>query len=72
MSIPLQIRIQAAAAKLLYALPQPVRRLIAGRPVRRDGPHCGCWPSQHQLETLVRCGEADSFVETMRVDACLV
>lgn len=37
MSIPLQIRAQAATAQLLYALPQPVRRLIAGRPIRRDG-----------------------------------
>lgn len=37
MSIPLQIRVQAAAAQLLYALPKPVRRLIAGRPLRLDG-----------------------------------
>ncbi|WP_158887631.1 alpha/beta hydrolase [Amycolatopsis anabasis] len=37
MSIPLQIRVQAAAAQLLYALPQPVRRLVAGRPIRLDG-----------------------------------
>src|SRR4051812_27935860 len=37
MSIPLQIRAQAAVAQLLYALPRPVRRLIAGRPVRLDG-----------------------------------
>jgi acetyl esterase len=37
MSIPLQIRVQAASAQLLYALPKPVRRLIAGRPLRLDG-----------------------------------
>ncbi|SFB61134.1 acetyl esterase [Amycolatopsis marina] len=37
MSIPLQIRAQAAAAQLLYALPRPLRRLIAGRPIRLDG-----------------------------------
>lgn len=37
MAIPPQIRIQAGAAQLLYALPRPLRRLIAGRPVRVDG-----------------------------------
>ncbi|MCU1683639.1 MAG: alpha/beta hydrolase [Amycolatopsis sp.] len=37
MSIPLRIRVQAASAQLLYALPKPVRRLIAGRPLRLDG-----------------------------------
>lgn len=37
MSIPFQIRAQAAAAQLLYALPKPVRRLIAGKPIRLDG-----------------------------------
>jgi len=37
MAVPLQIRVQAAMAKLLYVLPRAVRRLIAGRPVRLDG-----------------------------------
>ncbi|SFP66502.1 acetyl esterase [Amycolatopsis arida] len=37
MSTPLKIRVEAAAAQLLYALPLPVRRLIAGRPIRLDG-----------------------------------
>ncbi|MBB4687683.1 alpha/beta hydrolase [Amycolatopsis jiangsuensis] len=37
MAIPLQIRVQAAAAQLVFALPRPLRRLIAGRPVRIDG-----------------------------------
>jgi acetyl esterase len=37
MSIPLRIRVQAASAQLLYALPKPIRRLIAGRPLRLDG-----------------------------------
>ena len=37
MSIPLPIRAQAAAAQLLYALPRPLRRLIAGGPIRLDG-----------------------------------
>ncbi|PRX44754.1 acetyl esterase [Prauserella shujinwangii] len=37
MSIPLRVRVQAAAAQLLYALPRPVRRAIAGRPIRIDG-----------------------------------
>ncbi|WP_216213534.1 alpha/beta hydrolase [Amycolatopsis aidingensis] len=37
MAIPLQIRVQALAAQLLYTLPRPVRRLIAGRPIRLDG-----------------------------------
>ncbi|PXY31237.1 alpha/beta hydrolase [Prauserella muralis] len=37
MALPLQIRIQAAAAQLLYALPRPLRRLVAGRPIRIDG-----------------------------------
>ncbi|MFC4002607.1 alpha/beta hydrolase [Prauserella oleivorans] len=37
MAIPLQVRAQAAAAQMLYWLPKPVRRLIAGRPIRVDG-----------------------------------
>jgi acetyl esterase len=37
MSIPLQIRVQAAMSQVLYGLPTPVRRLIAGRPIRLDG-----------------------------------
>ncbi|GAA3559260.1 alpha/beta hydrolase [Amycolatopsis ultiminotia] len=37
MAIPLQIRAQAAAAQLAFALPRPVRRLLAGSPVRLDG-----------------------------------
>ncbi|PXY34331.1 alpha/beta hydrolase [Prauserella endophytica] len=37
MAIPLQIRVQAAAAQLLYALPRPLRRAVAGRPIRLDG-----------------------------------
>ncbi|GAA1238480.1 alpha/beta hydrolase [Prauserella halophila] len=37
MAIPAQIRAQAAAMKTIYALPAPLRRLIAGKPVRLDG-----------------------------------
>ncbi|MEC3975060.1 alpha/beta hydrolase [Amycolatopsis sp. H20-H5] len=37
MAIPLQIRVQAAVSQLLYWLPRPVRRAIAGKPVRLDG-----------------------------------
>ncbi|GAB2742921.1 alpha/beta hydrolase [Amycolatopsis magusensis] len=37
MTVPVQIRVQAAAAQLLYALPTPVKRLIAGAPIRLDG-----------------------------------
>lgn len=37
MALPAHIRIQAAGAQLLYALPRPLRRLVAGRPVRIDG-----------------------------------
>src|SRR5882672_10564622 len=37
MSIPLRIQVLAAGARLLYSLPEPVRRLIAGRPIRIDG-----------------------------------
>ncbi|MGQ0842271.1 alpha/beta hydrolase [Actinokineospora sp.] len=31
------IRVQAATARLVFALPKPLRRLIAGKPVRIDG-----------------------------------
>ncbi|MFE0511271.1 alpha/beta hydrolase [Streptomyces sp. NPDC058964] len=37
MTIPVQVRLQAAAVRALFALPGPLRRLIAGAPVRRDG-----------------------------------
>lgn len=37
MAIPARIRVLAAGAQLLYALPRPLRRLLAGRPVRIDG-----------------------------------
>jgi len=37
MAIPLPIRVQAGAAQLLFWLPRPLRRLIAGKPVRLDG-----------------------------------
>ncbi|WP_020664144.1 alpha/beta hydrolase [Amycolatopsis benzoatilytica] len=37
MAIPLQVRAQAAAAQLVFWLPRPVRRLLAGAPLRRDG-----------------------------------
>jgi acetyl esterase len=37
MAIPPQIRAQAAAAQLLFWLPRPVRRLLAGPPLRLDG-----------------------------------
>ncbi|MBN9746530.1 alpha/beta hydrolase [Amycolatopsis sp. A1MSW2902] len=37
MAISLQIRAQTAAAQLLFWLPRPVRRLIAGAPLRLDG-----------------------------------
>ncbi|MER7753156.1 alpha/beta hydrolase [Kitasatospora sp. NPDC097643] len=37
MTVPLPVRIQAAAVRAAYALPQGVRRAIAGAPVVRDG-----------------------------------
>lgn len=37
MSIPLHVRAQAAAVRAAFALPRPLRRLIAGAPIRRDG-----------------------------------
>src|SRR5437764_941832 len=37
MAIPLPLRIQAAASQLVFWLPRPVRRALAGRPVRIDG-----------------------------------
>jgi acetyl esterase len=37
MANPLRSRVEAAAAQLVYALPRPVRRLIAGRRIRLDG-----------------------------------
>ncbi|MEV7093642.1 alpha/beta hydrolase fold domain-containing protein [Amycolatopsis sp. NPDC051045] len=37
MAIPLPIRAQAAASQLTFWLPTPVRRAVAGRPVRIDG-----------------------------------
>ncbi|MEU4252219.1 alpha/beta hydrolase [Amycolatopsis sp. NPDC026612] len=37
MAIPLPVRVQAAASQLAYWLPAPVRRAVAGRPVRIDG-----------------------------------
>ncbi|MFI5584669.1 alpha/beta hydrolase [Amycolatopsis sp. NPDC051758] len=37
MAIPLPIRVQAAASQLAFWLPSPVRRALAGRPVRLDG-----------------------------------
>ncbi|MFI2761784.1 alpha/beta hydrolase [Streptomyces echinatus] len=37
MSIPLQVRAQAVALRAAFALPRPLRRLLAGPLVRRDG-----------------------------------
>ncbi|MFB7865772.1 alpha/beta hydrolase [Streptomyces sp. NPDC056069] len=37
MTIPFQVRVQAAVVRGAYALPGPLRRLLAGAPVRRDG-----------------------------------
>jgi acetyl esterase len=37
MSIPLRIQVLMAGARLVYSLPWPARRLIAGRPIRIDG-----------------------------------
>lgn len=37
MAIPLPVRAQAAASQLAFWLPTPVRRAVAGRPVRIDG-----------------------------------
>jgi acetyl esterase len=37
MPIPRQLRVQAAMCQVLYGMPKPVRRLIAGRPIRLDG-----------------------------------
>ncbi|MGW9309391.1 alpha/beta hydrolase [Saccharomonospora azurea] len=34
---PAHIRVQAAGARLMYGLPRPLRRLVAGKPVRIDG-----------------------------------
>ncbi len=37
MAAPFRIRAQAAAIRFLYALPEPIRRAMAGPPVRIDG-----------------------------------
>lgn len=37
MAIPLSVRVQAAASQLVFWLPKPVRRAIAGRQVHLDG-----------------------------------
>ncbi|WP_431901210.1 alpha/beta hydrolase [Amycolatopsis thermoflava] len=37
MATSLQSRVEAAAAQLIFGLPEPLRRLIAGRPIRLDG-----------------------------------
>ena len=37
MAIPLPVRVQAAASQLAFWLPKPVRRVLAGPPVRLDG-----------------------------------
>jgi hypothetical protein len=37
MSAPFRIRVQNAAIRSIYALPQPIRRAMAGPPVRIDG-----------------------------------
>lgn len=37
MAVSLPIGAQTAAAHALFALPEPARRVLAGRPVRRDG-----------------------------------
>ena len=37
MAVPLSVRIQAAASQLVFWLPKPVRRAIAGRQVHLDG-----------------------------------
>ncbi|WP_026360650.1 alpha/beta hydrolase [Amycolatopsis nigrescens] len=37
MALSLRTQVEAAAAQLVYALPSPVRRLIAGRAIRMDG-----------------------------------
>ena len=37
MAIPLPVRVQAAASQLAFWLPAPLRRAVAGRPVRLDG-----------------------------------
>lgn len=37
MAAPFRIRAQAATMRFLYALPQPIRRFMAGPPVRIDG-----------------------------------
>lgn len=37
MTAPFRIRAQAAAVRVLYTLPNPVRQLLAGPPVRIDG-----------------------------------
>lgn len=37
MAIPLPVRVQAAASQLVFWLPKPVRRAIAGRQVHLDG-----------------------------------
>jgi len=37
MAKPFQVRVQTAGAQLIYALPLAVRRLIAGRAIRKDG-----------------------------------
>jgi acetyl esterase len=37
MEMPLRIRLQTSASRMMYALPKPVRRLVAGAPIQRDG-----------------------------------
>ncbi|HKS45380.1 MAG TPA: alpha/beta hydrolase [Amycolatopsis sp.] len=37
MRIPLRSRVEAASLKMIFSLPRPLRRLIAGRPIRLDG-----------------------------------
>jgi acetyl esterase len=36
-TLPPRVRVQAWVVRLLFRLPRPVRRLIAGRPIRLDG-----------------------------------
>lgn len=69
MSIPLQVRVQAAAAKLLCALPRPVRRLIAGRPIRLDGQELALDAQLFlRMQQLSGSSLVSETVETSRAD----
>jgi acetyl esterase len=67
MAIPLQIQVQAGAAQLLYWLPKPVRRLIAGKPFRLDGQELALDAQLLlRLQKIVKVGLVNGTVEQTR------